>query len=326
MTAFRAIRSLRIIACVLILHGITTPTTGKADDGMLSSKQGFHAIVLESVAARAEVSSGEFKYTIVQYQEEGEDFEWKKEGVFAYDERQSLSIHWFLHTFGKKAKDPNPWGATPGNGIAIQTDDGIQYRGGALFSPQLALARLPVSDRTRKIAVGTSPNTSLFVPFEWRAFGFAFYADVDRNTPFDKVIPNYLAAEEVDILEIKHKDLPKSFQPVVNRARYFNYGGCVLCVEVDRDYWVTRARFASPSKASARSDGGYVGESVISECTVYLEQVNGYWVPARALYKSGKRRLDFQMDWKFVNPPEGKFVFSKERLEENLQTSFVPIP
>jgi hypothetical protein len=253
------------------------------------------------------------------YRNDGDEFEWKKQGGFAFDDGKNHAIHWFTQTFGKHANNPNPWGATPGDGIAIQTKEGIVYRGGALFSPEMSFVFAPTSGSGKKRFVESPHSNPLFVPFDWRSFGFAFYGDINRNSPFDKVIPNYLAADEKRIPELQKDQIPVPFQPVLKGARYFNYGGCVLCIEPDKDYWVTRARFTNPTYKTVGGLTKKVGETVLSKCTVYVEQINGFWVPVRAIYASGSERLDFQLDWKFVNPSDGKIVFSVERLTQNVE-------
>ncbi len=320
-------KNLKVFLCISMLTvvGQAFGPSSFAQDGILSSKKGFHSLVFESMSARGLVKSGEFKYTVVAFTEKGEDFAWKKEGQFGFDESSNQTIHWFKQTFGKKSSDPNPWGATPGDGIATQTKDGIQYRGGAVFSPEISVVFSTRSRSGTERIVESPSKSSLFIPFDYRSFGYAFFADVELLTSYDKVLPNYLSVDEKDMPEIKKDKLPRFFLPTTEGARYFNHGSCLMCIDVEKDFWVTRAQYRRPEFKTVNGVTKKVGEKIGSQCVINLKQFNGHWVPTDVDYRTRTKRMDVSIEWISLNSDENKIDFSPKRLALEIEKPLASI-
>lgn len=296
-------------------------------EGILNSKPAFNALVLEAMAARGSVLAGEFEYEVKYFVKDGDEFEWVKKGTFVFDDRIDSIAHNFTILYSKDAMNPNPLGVAPGSGISVSKKEGIEYRGGAVYSPGNVIAFRPEVLAGRPAPVDSPTQSGIIVPFDYRAFGFAFYGDMERRTPFDKVLGNYLIMDDKDVPELSgEKKLPDSFRPLKDDARYFQFGPTYLCVEPDKDYWVTQQLKEGPAYQTQPDGSRKVVTQLRSKCTLYLDKVDGFWLPKRALYRVQDRRLAFSIKWKSVNPDAGSLDFSAKSLSRVLEKPLVNIP
>ncbi|TWU57972.1 hypothetical protein Poly59_08810 [Rubripirellula reticaptiva] len=209
---------------VIFLACVGEVTVASAEDGILKSKPGFGALVVEAMAARASVVAGEFEYRIDSIKGRGDDIEWTQEGVYGFDERSDRSIHAFKRVRTEHAVDQNPSNANVGGGIISQTENGLQVTGGGVFSPDVSFLFPPESRVGFAKLLETRRNYPYLTPFNFRSFGFAFYGDLLKNSPFDKVIAYYLAVDDSTVPEVQASDLPTELLPAISDARYFDYG------------------------------------------------------------------------------------------------------
>ena len=94
----------------------------------------------------------------------------------------------FAIVYSKDAANPNPFGVSPGTGIAIETKDGLQFRGGGVFpksSTLLFSARSNSSSVRSYESLAQSPD---IMPFDYRGFGYAFYGDLITRATFAKCL------------------------------------------------------------------------------------------------------------------------------------------
>lgn len=280
----------------------------------------FHSMVLEAMAARGALEAGQFDYRFRYFSSKHDGFVWKKTGSYAFDLRTNEVVHGFHQTFAKDGPDPNPFGAVPNGGIAQRTKDGLMFRGGGLFSPKGSYLFYLQNLGGRQKAIDNPEKSPLITPFDFKSFGFAFYGDISRVTSYDRVLSNYLIVDGSDIAKVRPTEIPKAMMPAVKGATYFNYGGCILCVEPERDYWVTHARFAIPGNSSPDAKGLTTSKEILqSSCKMDLKQIDGFWVPQHVVYRSKGDRFDIELDWKRVNPPQNTIKFSIETLSAQIE-------
>lgn len=296
-----------------------------ADDGILSTKPSFNTIVMDSMSERGLVDSAQFSYEMTHYIKDGDDFEWKQSGYYGFSESESKSVHEFATVYAKGGENPKPYGDSSNEQLAVDTKDGLEYRGGGVSSESLTVVFSPRSMFGRPANLEKPSHSPIIKPFDFRAFGFAFYGDLLSSTPFDKVLANYLLLEDNQIPEVDIGKLPTELKPAQSNCRYFQYGPTYLCVDCDKDFWVTRQLKKGPAYTVLPSGKKKLVQEIRSKCTLYLDQFDGFWLPVRALYQAGSRRLDYKIKWIAVNPEEGKIDFSAATVAKNINKSLIGV-
>ncbi len=310
-----ALRHSILAVLILAVQGIDSSSI--ADDGILSSKSGLHSLVLESMASRGAVVAAEFDYKQSWYKD-GER-QWTKTGTFRFDERVDKTFHFFKQVFPKDSSDAKEWARLPA-GVIEELKDGIQFSGGAIYAPD-ATVRFPTNGTYGYITQSRPSITSELVkPFEFKAFGFGMFGDISRLTPYDKVLTNFLSKEEHEIPEVDSKDLPKDFLPVAKKARHFNFGGYLICIEPEKQYWVTKSKFTSAKyEKVAKNKWKKSGEKVLSQSNIVLDEVKNFYLPVDIDYSEPNSRLSIHIEWSVVNPDADKLQFRPKELAELLK-------
>lgn len=323
-------QQIKAIACVLLVTSFSSRLL-VAEDGILSSRPTFQALVLEAMAARGAIGAGAYSYEVKKFDKSKADrFKvrevtpvWEIKGNFKFDDKMGSSQHDFIQLFNKKYHNSAPWGAASGSVVVEETKDHYIFRGGGLLTPELTYVFPLQSSRgfTRRTNVEFPYET--LQPMDVRSFGFAFYGDIVRNRPFEAVLGSYLRLDESAVPELKESKIPKSFGKLSKSERCFNYGGCMICIDPSRGFWATRTRYAVSKSANDKDNESETVETVFNECTIYLKSVNDHWVPSRTIYKAQAERIDISINWEVVNPPDdSKLVFSIDQLSQKIGKSY----
>lgn len=271
-------------------------------------KRTFHALVLESMAARGALESGKFEYKVSYYSAANDGkWVWSKKGTYQFDEESGSVANHFSQTFSKKAAKRLLGVSEPGP-IVEETEKGLRMRAGGLYTKDVCYVfglRTPYGYRA---VVKSHEASPILNPFNFRSFGYALFGDVARLASYDKVLSSYLVSDETT--EIKKDQLPKSMLPVLKDARYFNHGGYIMRMEPERDFWVTKGILMGPLN----------GKNVVqSECEMRLQRIDGLWLPLRTVYRSHSDRFEYDLDWKAVNGGPKSLDFTLEHIANALE-------
>lgn len=271
------IASIYIAAIVVSLY---SNAVCAADDPEVVTDHLFQAKVVEAIARRDALRTGEFEYTIEHKLPNSDVLKSYQRGDFLFDFDNATSMHVFERTEGEldETRALRDVPAKKG-GMLVTPKDYIVFTLGADFGfvPKIEPERFAT---TR-------------APFDFRAFGFAYWGDIVSNQNGDSVLAGYFTWPDPMVLKREN-----------GRIEY-NCVGTLFTLDIERDYWITKHELILQDYKRSR-DGKWEKDKrkLVTACDAELTQKNGFWVPSRVLYRSSSGgTMQFKLDWKSLNTP-----------------------
>ncbi len=268
------------IIAIVFLFVVHVSTFSLADSPKYEIDPNFQSNVLESIARRDALRTGEFDYTIEKKPAESNSITFYQRGTYLFDLDNAAT----MHTFERAERED-------GDSRAIKD---IEFKkGGMLVSKEDYFVFLLGKDTGIEPAIGPERFSTTKSPFDFRAFGFAYWGDLYANKGADEVLAGYFTWPDPLVLK-RTDDLVE-----------YNSLGNMFTMDIRRDYWITKHELILQDYIRSKDGKWEKGKkNLVTGCDMQLVQLNGHWVPGSVLYRSSSGgTIQYDLKWKSLNVP-----------------------
>ena len=226
----------------------------------------------------------------------------KQTGTFAFDNDSSRTFHFFKITERRAGETTSLEIAEPA-------------LGGAIYTPETTVV-FPAGAASGFTRTTTDTQSfSIIKPFEFRSFGYAFFADYQRKTSFEEVLTAYLGWHDPKIT----KESDGSIE--------YKTGEKVFTMDKERDYWITSMNYLSTQYEKVGTGWKEKNKQLVTGCEIQLKKAEGMWVPEDVKYSSSHGGTHhIAIDWKNLNTSLPIDQFETQTLQKKVNKEFIVTP